>query len=76
MMVRLTPFLLIALLLMFIPKEKILGLQYRGHDAYIKAFIEAENDPTNIEKDKKKQLEYDRMTMPSEEFKYFHPEEE
>ncbi len=73
--VRTAPFLVIGLFLLFIPADKIFEFQYRGHEAYIKAYYECEKDYMNEEKYQKRQLEYDRATLSDEDFKLAHPEE-
>ena len=75
MLFRLTPYLVVGLILFSIKFEDLVRLMYSDYPAYAEAFIERENDPMNEEKANKAELERDRMYMSPEEFKQYHPEE-
>jgi len=75
MIIRAVPFMIVGISLLFISADKIFEFQFRGHDAYIKAYYECEKDYMNEEKYNKRQLEYDRATLSDEDFKLAHPEE-
>ena len=72
---RFTPCFVIGFLLYSVNRQSLVNFQYRNHPQFAKAFIEREEDPSNEEKNKKVEVERDRMHMSPEEFKQYHPEE-
>jgi hypothetical protein len=61
----------IGIILLFMSELSIIKLQYRDHPAYVDAYTNYLNDPTNEEWQKKRQQEYYRVILTEEEFKLY-----
>jgi hypothetical protein len=61
----------IGIILLFMSELSLIKLQYRDHPAYVDAYVDYLNDPTNEELQKKRQQEYYRVILTEEEFKIY-----